>query len=233
MSVAGERGSDSVTKGRKSERTYPTSDEKQPNAEKIEKQYGIMRKFFCFMLLVSTVLAGVHLYMADTMDSGPYEKALAYLNEHRARFANRKAVAVIDYSKPSYARRMYVIDLETGKVSKYLVAHGKNSGRVYASRFSNLPDSLQSSKGFFVTGESYNGSHGISLVLHGLEKGVNDNARARRIVIHGAEYVSYNSVFLNAGRLGRSHGCPAVPMQAADDIVRKLEGGSLVYVHAQ
>jgi hypothetical protein len=161
-----------------------------------------------------------------------YETAFGYLNTHKSKFKNKRYLTVIDYTRPSYQERMYIIDLQSGEVERLLVAHGKNSGLVMATDFSNVVDSLKSCKGFFVTGERYLGSHGTSLVLHGLEKGVNDNALKRRIVMHGADYVSRRSILLNGGRLGLSWGCPAVPIKKIDCIVEKIKDGSLLYIHA-
>jgi len=106
--------------------------------------------------------------------------------------------------------------MKTGRVEKFLVSHGKNSGWAYATAFSNRPKSLQSCRGFFITGRKYSGKHGTALQLYGLEKGVNDNALRRGIVMHGANYVSARSVMLNRGRLGRSLGCPAIPIQVVN-----------------
>ncbi len=156
---------------------------------------------------------------------------LAHLRTYRQVITNTRYLTIIDYSKPSNFKRMYLINMKTGRVEKFLVSHGKNSGWAYATSFSNRPSSLQSCRGFFVTGRKYSGKHGIALQLHGLEKGVNDNALRRGIVIHGANYVSMRSVMLNGGRLGRSWGCPAVPAKDAESVINRIKGGSLVYIH--
>lgn len=166
------------------------------------------------------------------LDDAAFAVACHYLNTHRRLFKNTRYLSVIDYTKPSYSKRMYVVDLRNGTVEKHLVAHGKNSGSVYARDFSNEMDSFKSCKGFFRTGKKYEGTHGTALVLHGLERGVNDNAFQRRIVMHGAEYVSSESIRRNRGRLGLSWGCPVVPLREIDPIVDKIEGGSLLYIHA-
>lgn len=161
-----------------------------------------------------------------------YDIAFRYLKTHKSVFHNTRFMTIIDYTKPSYMKRMYIVDLRTGDVERHLVAHGKNSGLIFATDFSNSVDSLKSCKGFFVTGEEYQGSHGKSLVLYGLEKGVNDNALKRGIVMHGAEYVSLRSIRCNGGRLGLSWGCPAVSLKEIDSIVDRIKNGSLLYIYA-
>lgn len=164
-------------------------------------------------------------------DNDAISSVLAHLRTYRKAVRNKRYVTIIDYSKPSNVKRMYLIDIKTGRVEKYLVSHGKRSGWAYATTFSNRPESFQSCRGFFVTGRKYCGKHGIALQLHGLDKGVNDNALRRGIVIHGANYVSSRSVMLNGGRLGRSLGCPAIPADVAEPVIDRIKGGSLVYIH--
>jgi hypothetical protein len=100
-----------------------------------------------------------------------------------------------------------------------------------AENFSNIPGSFASSPGFYSTGQTYVGKHGLSLILDGLEKGINDKARDRAIVMHGADYVSSDFI-RKYGRLGRSFGCPAVPTELSKDIIQKIKGGSCLYIHA-
>jgi L,D-transpeptidase catalytic domain len=165
-------------------------------------------------------------------DNDAFSNVLVHLRSYRKAIRNTRYLTIIDYSKPSNVKRMYLIDIKTGRVEKFLVSHGKNSGWAYATAFSNRCQSCQSCRGFFVTGQKYSGKHGIALQLHGLEKGVNDNALRRGIVMHGANYVSMRSVMLNDGRLGRSLGCPAIPVEAAESVINRIKGGSLVYIHA-
>ena len=155
-----------------------------------------------------------------------------YYRAHRDTIANHRYLTVIDFTRPSYARRMHLIDLETGGVERFLVAHGENSGYVYATELSNRIGSHQSCRGFFLTGEAYQGDYGPALRLHGLEEGINDLAFRRDIVLHGATWAGYGSILENGGRLGRSWGCPAVPLEMAGPIVERLAGGSLIYIHA-
>ena len=144
----------------------------------------------------------------------------------------KNLITIIDYSLPSTETRLFVIDLgNRNLLIKCLVAHGKNSGENFAKSFSNDPRSLKSSLGFFVTAETYNGENGYSLKLDGLEKNINDNARTREIVIHGADYVSERYIS-RYGRLGRSWGCLAVPPEILKELVDKISGGSCLFIYA-
>jgi hypothetical protein len=145
---------------------------------------------------------------------------------------NKNIISIIDFSKPSTDKRFFVIDLWNKKlIYKCLVAHGRNSGENLADSFSNQMESLKSSLGFFVTKETYTGENGYSLRLDGLEKGINDNARVREIVIHGANYVSEEFI-KKYGRLGRSWGCPALPVELSKEIIDKISEGSCLFIFA-
>jgi hypothetical protein len=140
-------------------------------------------------------------------------------------------LTIIDYTKPACDRRFFVIDLEKRKLLYHtLVAHGKNSGELMCNRVSNRPKSLQSSPGFFLTAETYSGRHGYSMRLDGMETGLNDMARARAIVIHGAEYVAQHYVD-DVGYIGRSFGCPALPLEVNRKIIDLIKDGSCLYIH--
>jgi len=142
-------------------------------------------------------------------------------------------IILIDFSKPSTQKRCFVIDLIHKKLLyQCLVAHGKNSGGNTPSKFSNIPESKQSSLGFFLTAEVYNGKHGLSLRLDGIEKDINHYARQRAIVIHGANYVSPDFVKKN-GRLGRSWGCPALPMPLSKEIIPLIANGRCMFIYAK
>jgi len=140
-------------------------------------------------------------------------------------------LTIIDFSQPSSLPRLFLLNVETGKILyKSLVAHGRNSGRMLAQSFSNKESSLESSPGFYVTDETYIGKNGYSLRLKGCEKGFNDNAYRRGIVMHGADYVSENFIKTN-GFLGRSHGCPAVPTGLNKKIIDVIKGGSCMFIY--
>jgi hypothetical protein len=142
-----------------------------------------------------------------------------------------RTLTVIDFSKPSTEKRMWVYDLRTHALLFHEhVAHGRGSGANLPTAFSNLPESNQSSLGLFRTGEAYIGKHGLSLRLDGLERGINDRARERAIVIHGADYV--NAATAQAqGRLGRSLGCPAVRPEIATPLINAVKGGGLLFAY--
>ena len=140
-------------------------------------------------------------------------------------------LTIIDFSLSSKTKRMWVIDMDENKIMfNSLVAHGKNSGGDFATNFSNKNESLKSSLGFFTTGEVYQGKHGLSLKLDGLEKGVNDNARQRSIVMHGAEYVSDNFIKIH-NRLGKSEGCPALPVELSKKIIQTIKDKSCLFIY--
>lgn len=142
-----------------------------------------------------------------------------------------QTLTVIDYSLPSMAKRMWVYDLNAKVlVFEELVAHGDGSGDNFATGFSNTPDSHQSSLGLFVTDEPYVGKNGYSLRMDGLDAGINDRARERALVIHGAPYVS-DAFAKSQGRLGRSWGCPAVRDVIAKSLIDRVSGGGLLFAY--
>lgn len=142
-----------------------------------------------------------------------------------------KRLAVIDYSRPSTEKRLWVFDLRQPKLlySEH-VAHGRNSGENLARQFSNRNGSHQSSLGLFRTAETYQGGNGYSLRMDGLEPGINDQARPRQIVMHGAPYVNAEMA-LRQGRLGRSFGCPAVRPAVAKPLIDSIKGGQLLFAY--
>jgi hypothetical protein len=144
---------------------------------------------------------------------------------------NSNLITIIDFSQPSTQRRLYVVDLQKKKILfNTLVAHGRNSGTVMAKSFSNQASSLMSSPGFYSTAETYQGDNGYSLRLDGLEKNINDNARSRAVVMHGAPYVDQSHIN-SMGFIGRSWGCPAVPMAMRTDIINTIKGGSCLFIY--
>ncbi len=145
---------------------------------------------------------------------------------------NDNILSIVDFTLPSTQKRLFVIDLENFKLLfNTYVAHGRNSGKEYAQHFSNSPKSHMSSLGFYVTLNTYYGDNGLSLRLEGEEKGINDNALSRAIVIHPADYVSEKTVE-SLGYLGRSFGCPALPQKVAAPIIKTIKDGSCFFVYS-
>lgn len=143
----------------------------------------------------------------------------------------KDVLTIADFSKPSSAERLFVIDMEKGKILFHtLVAHGRNSGLNYATEFSNKLESNKSSLGFYLTLQTYYGGKGYALRLQGLEKGINDNAFARAIVVHGSDYVTNQFANTN-GYLGRSLGCPALPTRQTKAIINSIKNGSLLFIY--
>lgn len=141
-------------------------------------------------------------------------------------------MAICDFTQSSRNKRLYVIDLLKKKLLyNTYVAHGRNSGNEFAERFSNVNSSYQSSLGFYKTLGTYQGKHGLSLRLEGLEKGINDRALERVIVMHGADYVS-EAFIKNTGRLGRSLGCPAVSIADSKKVINLLYNGAGLFIYS-
>jgi hypothetical protein len=169
--------------------------------------------------------------LAPTLDRDVLRLAL----EAREQVARRgeaprdHLLTVIDYSLASTAKRLWVFDLRAEEILFHeLVAHGKNTGDNYARNFSNRDGSLQTSLGTFVTADTYYGGNGYSLRLKGLDRGYNDNAMSRYIVMHGAPYVS-EAFARQQGRIGRSWGCPALSQDAAPKVIDTIKGGSVIF----
>lgn len=143
---------------------------------------------------------------------------------------NKDILTIIDFTKSSTERRMWVIDMKSHEILyQTVVSHGRNSGKEYANDFSNTRESFKSSLGFYTTAETYMGKHGLSLRLDGLEAGINSNARERDIVIHAADYASEN-LGKSQGYLGRSLGCPALPYEVAHDIINLIKNESCLFI---
>jgi len=167
---------------------------------------------------------------------GLSEQALLYAYEGQQKLEkegmiqNPDVLTVCDFSQPSDQKRMYILDVKKYKVLlNTYVAHGKNSGLEYAEHFSNRPESLQSSLGFYVTKGTYFGKHGLSLRLSGQEKGINDNAEARAVVVHGANYIGDQR--LGSAYMGRSFGCPAVPQKLAPKVIDLIKNGTALFIY--
>lgn len=145
---------------------------------------------------------------------------------------NAGTLSIIDFTLPSTQKRLFILDLYNGRLLfNTLVAHGRNSGKLVANRFSNRCNSFMSSLGFYLTGEPFIGQHGYSLRLEGKEKGWNDNVLRRAIIMHPAGYVSEEHI-RQWGYLGRSEGCPAIPEELDRPIIDVIQGGSCLFVYS-
>ena len=143
---------------------------------------------------------------------------------------NKEILTIIDFTQSSTEKRMWVIDMSKNEIIfQTVVSHGRNSGKEYANDFSNKPESYKSSLGFYKTAETYMGANGLSLRLDGLEKGINDNARSRAIVIHGADYAN-EKLANKQGYLGRSYGCPALPLENYKEIIEFIKNESCLFI---
>jgi hypothetical protein len=199
---------------------------------------------FVFMLLASTVgpsasiasddpsfnavMARVSKEHAD-IPAKALQEAMDYYLGNPDKITNKDYITIIDFDQPSINYRMYVINTNMGNVDSYLVAHGINSGDLYAEYFSNTIDSDMSSLGMYLTGNPYIGINGLSMRLFG-QDATNSNAYIRDIVLHGASYVSQEFI-QETGRLGRSDGCTAVEEQYSADLINKLQNGSVYLVY--
>ncbi len=155
----------------------------------------------------------------------------AFEQAQREGLTSKQIVTIIDYSKPSTEKRLWVVDLQQKKILFHtLVAHGKNSGLDKAKKFSNNFQSLASSLGVFLTGHTYFGHNGYSLIMQGLEHGINDKAQARHIVFHPADYVTKQFI-ARTGRIGRSFGCPALDPAIASQLINTIKDGTLVFAY--
>lgn len=157
---------------------------------------------------------------------------IAYIHARQQGLDSKQLLTVIDYSMPSTSKRMWVIDLRRGRVLfNTWVSHGKNSGGITPDSFSNSPGSLKTSLGVFVTDMgTYQGGNGNSLRLKGLERGINNNAYSRDIVIHGAAYVN-SATISKYGQIGRSWGCPAVSKDLAQPIINTIKDNTVVIAY--
>ena len=176
------------------------------------------------------------IYLAEKLHINTNAFALAIKGYEKlkqlGKITNQRYLTIADMSIASSHPRLYIIDMEKqALLLQTFVSHGKNSGLLFAEEFSNLVGSFKSSLGFYITGQPYQGKHGPSLVLKGVELGINDKAEERAIVLHGAAYV--NQGFVNQqGYLGRSLGCPAVPSNQVKEIIQAIQGASCLFVYA-
>jgi L,D-transpeptidase catalytic domain len=151
--------------------------------------------------------------------------------EEEGKLNKEGLITICDFSQSSKRKRLYLIDLNECKLLlNTYVAHGKNSGGEYARKFSNRPESRQSSLGFYTTKTTYYGGHGLALTLSGLEPGFNDKAERRKIVLHGSLYIGDN--YKRWGKyMGRSFGCPAVPMKQSKTLINTIKDGSCLFIY--
>ncbi|MEO6916209.1 MAG: murein L,D-transpeptidase catalytic domain family protein [Chitinophagaceae bacterium] len=175
----------------------------------------------------------------DSLDldkKGLSEKALEYaLRGYNTLMAkgllDKGILSICDFSQSSRKKRLYIIDVKNKKlVLNTYVAHGRNSGAEFANSFSNKPESLKSSLGFYLTKSTYQGGHGLSLKIQGLEKGYNDKADFRNIVVHGSEYVGPDFLKYN-NCCGRSYGCPAIPSAETALVIKAIKNGSCLFIY--
>jgi hypothetical protein len=190
---------------------------------------GVVLCFCSILHAENPIIAKVLKEQADRIPREAMLRAFDYYEKNADKIENRNYVTIVDYNRPSTQKRMHVIDVRTGQVEDLLVAHGKNSGNLYASSFSNKDGSLKSSLGIYLTGEEYVGKHGLSLRIDGMEPS-NSNARKRDIVMHGATYVSQETI-KKTGRCGKSWGRFAVPQTEIARLVKELEGKSVLLVY--
>ncbi|MFK7001838.1 murein L,D-transpeptidase catalytic domain family protein [Flavobacterium oreochromis] len=156
---------------------------------------------------------------------------LGYYSLKEKGLIEKEVLTVIDFSLSSTKKRMWVIDLVSNKILfNNLVSHGMKSGGEFANSFSNELNSSKSSLGFYITGETYVGKHGLSLKLDGQERGINDNARNRSVVMHGAEYANPGVIKMQ-GYLGRSQGCPAIPEAIKYDVINTVKGKTCLFIY--
>lgn len=178
---------------------------------------------------ISSIYDGLHTTSGVLPSKEVFNLAILGWNKMKGNLKS-KVLTVIDFSLPSTAKRMWIIDPEKGEILlNSVVSHGRNSGDLMAKSFSNQPESFKSSLGFYKTAETYSGKHGYSLRLDGLEKGFNDQARDRAIVIHGADYAR-EEFAKSVGRLGRSLGCPALPSELSAKAIDLIKDGSLLFI---
>lgn len=161
-----------------------------------------------------------------------FKKALlGFYNLKSKGVVQKDILTIIDFSLSSTKKRLWVIDLALNKIIyNSVVSHGIKSGGEYATNFSNTESSNKSSLGFYTTAETYNGKHGLSLKLDGQERGINHNARARAVVMHGAKYAN-PSILKSQGYLGRSQGCPAIPENLKKEIIEFIKNKSCLFIY--
>lgn len=185
-----------------------------------------------FIPVMRSVYDSLHLGIKGlSQDAFEYAKRGFEKLLEEGRLINDSIISIIDFSKPSSEKRLFVLDMKNYRLLfNTLVSHGRNSGREYAYSFSNQPSSYMSSPGFYITRETYEGKNGYSLKLEGIEKGINDNAYERGIVVHGAGYVN-ESLADAQGFIGRSQGCPALPVEVSQPVINRIKNGTCLFIY--
>jgi hypothetical protein len=206
------------------------------STKKIERSAGMISE----KTAENAAISSEELYKSITFEQGHelneevFFKALTgFENLKKAGLLNQDShlLTVCDFSMSSNTKRLWVIDTNEKKVLfNSLVAHGKNTGEEFATNFSNTESSLQSSLGFYITDATYDGDNGYSLRLLGMDKGFNDAAYKRAIVMHGADYVSEEFATMHK-RIGRSWGCPAIPRDLTQPIINTIKGRNLLFIY--
>ncbi|MEO1049294.1 MAG: murein L,D-transpeptidase catalytic domain family protein [Bacteroidota bacterium] len=224
-----------------------------PFKTRLSALVGTMLLAYCAILLSSPALASTEVnkdslanpldyFISSLYNNFEWQEAkpqydifkrgvVGYLNlKSQNRLSDKGILTLVDFRSSANVERMWVLDLKGNRVLYHnLVAHGRNSGDEYATKFSNRFGSYQSSLGFYVTGATYTGKHGLSLRLDGVEPLINSNARKRAVVMHSAEYVSHD--FANQyGRLGRSLGCPAIPVENHKEVIDRLSDNTCLFI---
>jgi hypothetical protein len=197
-------------------------------AERMENSAGVENNSTAFLYNVYDKLG----LDVKGLSRKVYAYAITGFNKIRAAGAieNDGILSIVDFTKPSSAKRLFIIDVKNCRLLFHTyVAHGTKSGKEFARFFSNAMESNKSSLGFYKTADTYVGKHGYSLHLEGLEKGFNDNAYKRDIVMHAADYVN-ETIIRAKGWIGRSWGCPAVPEQLSRPIIDKIKGGTCLFI---
>lgn len=204
---------------------------RSPGSNDAEESIEISNREKYFSIFAKTLYSA---FQTEELNYNAFEIALKgyYLLKIQNQIKNDRYLTIIDFTKSSTKKRWMTLDMEKFTVAlQSFVAHGRNSGEEFAQFFSNSLGSFQSSLGFFTTGEIYTGKNGISMKLNGLEAGINDLAMERGVVVHGAEYVSSDFIS-KTGRLGRSQGCPALPVDEVLPAVNLLKQGTLFFLYA-
>ena len=204
-----------------------------PNASKNAKEELTLKNdIFDVATRIEIVYRSLDVNNFSMPDSRCFTKAMeGFYALKQKGLIQKDILTLVDFSISSAKRRMWVIDLSTNTILyNTFVAHGMNSGVEYANAFSNSSNSNKSSLGFYATGETYIGKHGLSLKLDGLEMGINNNARSRAVVIHGADYAN-PAILKSQNYLGRSQGCPAIPEYIKKDIIKTIKDRSCLFIY--